>query len=211
MDYFSDEFLAYLELKQDMLFHKIPSENIWYYLEKSLAIGKIFASKSKSKDIFALYEDNEIEIKEEKHDGVFYKVQMRAQFESDRKGNNLVYLYEKSIAQLAEANHLGLKEMKRIILTHEYFHYLEEKSETHVYDQFAPIESAKILGFSRKAHIRRTSEIAANAFAKYLLNLSHLPSFYDYQYLLKTNQITRQDVEEEYEQFKALIRMQVNG
>ena len=197
MDYFSDEFLAYLELKQDMLFHKIPADDIWNYLEKSLEIGKSFVSKLKSKDIFELYAESDIRIKEEKHDGVFYKVQMRAQFESDRKGNNLVYLYEKSIAQLAEANKLGLTEMKRIILAHEYFHYLEEKSESHVYDQFAPIESAKILGFSQKAHIRRTSEIAANAFAKHLLNLKHLPSFYDYQYLLTKNQLSMQDIEEE--------------
>lgn len=206
MDYFSDEFLAYLELKQDMLFHKIPADDIWNYLEKSLEIGKSFVSKLKSKDIFELYAESDIRIKEEKHDGVFYKVQMRAQFESDRKGNNLVYLYEKSIAQLAEANNLGLTEMKRIILAHEYFHYLEEKSESHVYDQFAPIESAKILGFSQKAHIRRTSEIAANAFAKHFLNLKHLPSFYDYQYLLTKNQLSMQDIEEEYAQFNALKR-----
>jgi len=194
MDYFSDEFLAYLELKQDMLFHKIPVEDIWNYLEKSLAIGKDFALKVRSKDIFDLYGESGIKIKEEKHDGVFYKVQMRAQFESDRKGNNLVYLYEKSIAQLAEENNLSLKEMKRVILAHEYFHYLEEKSESHVYDQFAPIESAKILVFSQKAHIRRTSEVAANAFAKHLLKLKHLPSFYDYQYLLKTNQLSMKDI-----------------
>ena len=206
MDYFSDEFLAYLELKQDMLFHKIPADDIWNYLEKSLEIGKSFVSKLKSKDIFELYAESGIRIKEEKHDGVFYKVQMRAQFESDRKGNHMVYLYEKSIAQLAEANKLELKEMKRIILAHEYFHYLEEKSESHVYDQFAPIESAKILGFSQKAHIRRTSEIAANAFAKHLLNLKHLPSFYDYQYLLTKNQLSMQDIEEEYAQFNALKR-----
>lgn len=206
MDYFSDEFLAYLELKQDMLFHKIPVEDIWNYLEKSLEIGKSFVSQLKSKDIFELYAESDIRIKEEKHDGVFYKVQMRAQFESDRKGNNLVYLYEKSIAQLAEANKLGLKEMKRIILAHEYFHYLEERSESHVYDQFKPIESAKILVFSQKAHIRRTSEIAANAFAKHLLKLSHLPSFYDYQYLLKINQLSMKDIEEEYDQFTVLKR-----
>lgn len=206
MDYFSDEFLAYLELKQDMLFHKIPSDDIWNYLGKSLKIGENFASKLNSKDIFDLFEESGIKIKEEKHDGVFYKVQMRAQFESDRKGNNLVYLYEKSIAQLAEANKRSLKEMKRIILAHEYFHYLEEKSEKHVYDQFEPIESAKILGFSRKAHIRRTSEIAANAFAKRLLNLKYLPSYYDYQYLLSTHQLSMKDVEEDYAQFEHLKR-----
>ncbi len=83
--------------------------------------------RSNQKTIFTLYQESDIQIKEEKHDGVFFKVQMRAQFESDRKGNHKVYLYEKSIAQLAKANQLGLKEMKKIILAHEFFHYLEER------------------------------------------------------------------------------------
>ncbi len=52
MDYFSDEFLAYLELKQDMLFHKIPEENILYYIDESLNIGANFAAKKQSKDYF---------------------------------------------------------------------------------------------------------------------------------------------------------------
>ncbi|MDT2672617.1 hypothetical protein [Enterococcus dongliensis] len=211
MDYFSDEFLAYLELKQDMLFHKIPEENILYYIDESLNIGANFAAKKQSKDIFTLYQESDIQIKEEKHDGVFFKVQMRAQYESDRKGNHKVYLYEKSIAQLAKANQLGLKEMKKIILAHEFFHYLEEKSDDQVYDHFAPIESAKILGFSQKAHIRRTSEVAANAFAKCLLKLKHLPSYYDYHYLLSTKQLSTQEIEEEYAQFTSLKRMQINS
>lgn len=206
MDYFTDEFLAYLELKQDMFFHKIPVIDILSYLENSLAIGKDFALKIKSKDIFDLYSKNNIKIIEEKHDGVFYKVQMRAQFESDRKGNHLVYLYEKSIAQLAEVNKLSLKEMKQIILTHEYFHYLEEKGSNHIYDQFPPIESARIFGYSRKAHIRRTSEIAANSFVKNLLELKYLPSYYDYQYLLRTNRLSITDIEVEYDQFNKLKR-----
>lgn len=204
MDYFTDEFLAYLELKQDMLFHKIPEEDILYYIEESLKAGSEYAAKQQSKDILGLYAENNIQIKEETHDGVFFKVQMRAQFESDRKGNNLVYLYEQSIIQLAQANQLGLAEMKKIILTHEYFHYLEANGEGNVCDQLKPIESAKFLGFSQKAHVRRTSEIAANAFTRRLLKLKHLPSYYDYHYLLSTDQLTMQDIEEEFAQFNAL-------
>ncbi|MFS1030247.1 hypothetical protein ACFC89_16600 [Enterococcus casseliflavus] len=206
MEYFSDEFLAYLELKQDMFYHKIPLEDIWNYLEKSLSIGNDYALKLNSNDIFNLYAESDIKIKEEKHDGVFYKVQMRAQFESDRKNNNSVYLYEKSIEQLAKVNKLNLNEMKQIILAHEYFHYLEESESKHVYNQFVKIESAKILGFSQKVHIRRTSEIAANSFTKKLLNLDYLPSYYDYKYLLETNQLSMKDIEREYEQFVILKR-----
>lgn len=204
MDYFSDEFLAYLELKQDILFHKIPEKDILFYIEKSLKIGSDCALKIGRRDIENLYAENDILIKEEAHDGVFFKVQMRAQFESDRKGNNLVYLYNQSIIQLAEENHIDVKEMKRIILAHEFFHYLESKEKTHVYDQFLPIETTKFLMFSQKVHIRRTSEIASNAFAKYLLNLKHLPNFYDYQYLLNSKQISVNEIEEEYAAFIAL-------
>ena len=115
-----------------------------------------------------------------------------------------MYLYEQSISQLAKVNQLGLKEMKKIILAHEYFHYLEANGEGHVHDQLLPIESAKFLVFSQKSHVRRTSEIAANAFTKRLLKLKHLPNFYDYHYLLTTDQLTMQDIEEDYAQFIAL-------
>lgn len=204
MDYFTDEFLGFLELKQDMLFHKIPKELIVSYINTSLEIGFECASKQRTNEIFSLYKKNNIQVKEELHGGVFFKVQMRAEFEADRKGNNIVYLYEQSIKQISKENKISVQEMKKVILAHEFFHYLEENGEGNVSERLPKIESAKILGLTRKAGIRRTSEIAAYAFAKQLLNLEYLPNYFDYQYLLKVNQLKLDDIKEEFEQYERL-------
>lgn len=38
-----DRFLAYLELRKDTFFHKIPTEKIRYYIDGALAYGKQLA------------------------------------------------------------------------------------------------------------------------------------------------------------------------
>lgn len=37
---YSDDFLGYLQLKQDLLFNKIPKKKILYYIQESLDEGK---------------------------------------------------------------------------------------------------------------------------------------------------------------------------
>lgn len=205
MDIFTDEFLAFLELKQDLLYHKIPPEKISYFVRESLAFGENCARKSFTKDMLKLYSQSNIRIQKEKHDGIFFKVEMRAQFESDRKGNNLVYLYQASIKKLAKASNLSIENMTNIILAHEYFHYLESHNQQHVSEMLDSIITMKIMGITRKASIGRTSEIAANAFAKKMLGLEHLPSYYDYQYLLKEKKVTYSDLEEEYQDYLKVV------
>ncbi|WP_206427973.1 hypothetical protein [Niallia circulans] len=206
MDYFTDEFLAFLELKQDMLFHKIPEKKIPYYVRESLKIGKVMSGKFKGNMINPLYSTSNILIQMEENDGAFFKVQLRAQFETDRKGNNLVLLYRKSIEELARVNGLSYDEMVEIVLVHEFFHFLEGKQIKHVAEQLETIDSYTLLNLVRKAHVQRASEIAANAFAKEFLGLKYLPNFYDYQYLLETNKMNPQELEEEYQEYLRVFK-----
>lgn len=203
---FTDEFLAFLELKQDLLYHKIPQEKIPYFVREALAAGRQKAKEQSNRDIFALYRQAKIAIQEEDHDGVYFKVEMRAQYESDRKGNHRVFLYLASLNKLASDNGITVKKMKEIILTHEYFHYLEDQEKFDVAEHLASIETMKVLGVSRKAKIRRASEIAANAFTKEFLQLAYLPSYYDYHYLLSNQEITMADLEAEYQEYQQIFQ-----
>lgn len=205
MDIFTDEFLAFLELKQDMLYHKIPQERIPYYVNEPLKMGKKYAQEMPTKNVKQLYETAGIQIKEEAHDGVFFKVEMRAQFESDKKGNHLVYLYQASVDKLSKANNLSPEKMKNIVLAHEYFHYLEESTKQHVSEMMDSIETLKVAGLIRTAKIRRASEIAANAFAKEVVGLNHLPSYFDYQYLFKEKKMSLSDLEEDHQEYLRLF------
>ncbi|MDM8183427.1 hypothetical protein QUV97_07165 [Enterococcus cecorum] len=198
---FTDEFLAFLELKQDMFYHKIPQERIPYYVHQSLKIGRIYAQNLPNKNIKQLYKTVDIKIKEEDNDGKFFKIEMRAQFEVDKKGNYIVYVYKSSIDKLAKANNLSFEKMKNIVLTHEYFHYLEEKMNQHVFDELESVETFKLSKLIRTAKIRRTSEIAANVFAKEVANLKYLPSYFDYQYLIKEKKMSLLDIQDDYQEY----------
>lgn len=204
MDTFSDEFLAYLELKQDMFFSKIPTEKIHYYIETALEIGREYGKQYAEKSVQQLYQENQINIQIEEHDGEFFKVKLRAQFETDSKGHNQVYLYKQSIRPLAVANKLTEAEMTKIILAHEFFHFVEYGLKKTIGEQLAAVETFRLLGLSRKAHITRASEIAANAFTKTLLGLPYLPNYYDYHFLVATEQMTIAELEVEYELFQQL-------
>ena len=57
-------------------------------------------------------------------------------------------------------------------------------------EELEPVATMAILGFRRTAHISRCGEIAAHAFAKEQTGLAFLPNFYDYLYLMDTNQMT---------------------
>ncbi|MGC6768185.1 hypothetical protein ACYSNR_14080 [Enterococcus sp. LJL128] len=202
---FSDGFLGYLELKQDLLFHKIPDEKVPYYVREALEIGRKLGQEFKGKSPEELLADRNIAVKTDEGDGSFFKVTFRAQFEADRKGNHQVLIYDQSIRALAEANQLEMEAMKNIVLMHEFFHYLEYGHGLMVPDQLENIESFQFLGLSRKAKVQRTSEIAANSFTKEALDLPFLPSCYDYIYLLKTGGITESELVSEQQQYKKLF------
>ncbi|EPI01532.1 MULTISPECIES: hypothetical protein [unclassified Enterococcus] len=201
---FTDQFLAYLELKQDMFFHKIPKEKILSYIEESLKIGESTAAKQTETKIDELYRQKKIIIKREPHDGRFFKVQLRAQFEENKKGSPVVYLYQESVKELSEANHFGLAKMNEVILAHEFFHFLENESNRYVSEILPSVVRLTLFSHTRKAAIQRTSEIAANAFAKKLLKLEYLPNYFDYYFLLQKKELSYKDLEEEYEEFQEI-------
>lgn len=206
MDIFTDEFLAFLELKQDMLYHKIPREKIPYFIDEALSFGKSCAQELSTKKIKELFAESGISIKKESHNGVFFKVELRAQFESDRKGNNLIYLYQASIDKLAKANNMSNEQVTEIVLAHEYFHYIEDQRSQDISEILDSIVTMRILGIARTAKIRRASEIAANAFAKELLGLEYLPSYLDYQYLFKEKNMTFSDLEDDHREYREIFK-----
>ncbi|MTD39271.1 hypothetical protein GIX45_11665 [Erwinia sp. CPCC 100877] len=205
----SDEFLAYLELKQDLLFHKIPEKKLPYYINRSLEIGRELAAAFMGMSATKLLTQHQVNIKLEEGAGDFFKVKFRAQFESDSKGNNQITLYKQSVEEMAFSNQLSYESMEEIILMHEFFHYLEQKHSVETAEQLESIQTFHFLGVSRNAHIQRTSEIAANSFAKTVLQLPKLPNFYDYTYLLKTGKLTEQELLEEEACFRSVFDLEV--
>lgn len=197
-------FLAYLELRQDFLFEKIPKDKIGYYLDSSLRIGQDKARSIVSRDITALLKDAKIKIEHNEGSGEFFKVKLRAQFEFDPKGNNKIILYHESIKEFAEDSGLDFETAVNLHLVHEYFHYLENKEIKTVPESLDPVINFKFFKFKKYAHIKRCSEIAAHAFVKEFLNLDTLPNHYDFEYLIQNKKMSSKDLkllEADYQQY----------
>lgn len=205
-----DETLALLELSNDLLYHKIPKEKLNYYTQEPLKIGKRIADEYKGQKILKLYEDNRIEIEYIKESKKSYGVSFRAQVEMD-KSHTKVMIYEGSIRELALYSDydgrklLTYEEALAIHLSHEFFHYLEYINEEFVSDKLDAINTIKTPFFTRKACIKRCSEIAAHAFTKELLQLDELPNLYDYYYLINSGKIKKKNFDEMIKHYENLI------
>lgn len=71
---YSDDFLGYLQLKQDLLFNKIPKKKILYYIQESLDEGKKRAAEFKNMSIKDIITQLNIDVHYTEENGDFFKV-----------------------------------------------------------------------------------------------------------------------------------------
>lgn len=191
-----DRILALCELSNDMLFHKIPQDQLSQYVDASLDAGRKAAQSLAGRDILGLYRESGITILEKPSGKGQFGIILRGQATLSREGCQ-VEVYSESIQSLAahsggagEAT-LSFEEALRIHLAHEYFHFLEYQQGKSVAEELPDVVTLSFLNFHRRAKITRCSEVAAHAFAQTLLGLPHLPNLYDYHYLLDTGAMTQ--------------------
>lgn len=200
------EFLAYLELRQDLLFEKIPTDKINYYIDKSIEIGKRTAIQYYNKKLEEIINENNVVVEKIDGDGKLFNMKLRAQIEFDPKGKNKIFLYSDSINEYANTCNISIEDAQKIHIAHELFHLHEFKTNEEVSSLLDKIETINILGFKRYAGILRTSEIAAHAFARELLDLSVLPNYYDFLYSVRNGKISQHDVNDLKDEFNSLVK-----
>lgn len=86
--------------------------------------------------------------------------------------------------------------IKRIVCSHELFHYLENKNPKEFYTKTAKCVTGHFFKFERKSHPIILSEIGAMAFASKLNNLSFSPYILDYLLLYKIDKKKASDLYE---------------
>ncbi|WP_461218090.1 hypothetical protein [Lapidilactobacillus salsurivasis] len=186
---YSDEFLGDLELKQDLLYERIPMEQRSEYVASALELGRKYAEKCPKASISKLLQDAGVELEEQGRSGKLFSTEIRAQYEDDRHGKSKIIYYRESIEEIASSAQINYERALNIHLAHEYFHYLELKSGKPINEQLPVVALPSIFGWKRTATILRTSEIGANAFAKSYLQLPILPNYYDYLYLINKGKL----------------------
>ncbi|MBP2112075.1 MULTISPECIES: hypothetical protein [Paenibacillus] len=194
-----DHVLGYAELKNDLLFHRIPSGKRRYYVERPLAIGKEQALAFKARygtDVGAICRDRGIQVNLNERKGTIGQIRFRAQIELSAK-ERVITLYRSSMEELRQCagvllpgRSFSLREVTDIHLAHELFHDLEFTELGYTNKRLDDISSLSLGPLRIRAGVTKTSEIAAHAFSRYLLDLPCLPNLLDYAYMIHSGTLT---------------------
>lgn len=197
-----DRFLAYLELRKDTFFHKIPTEKICYYIDGALAYGKQlavtvdFVDSSELCDRLGVMVIKEITGKTETVRGTLELA----------KNKKTIRMYQQPLRQIARDHNIMLAQLEEAVLLHELFHLLEEQTRSTT-EQLERVETMQFLGFKRTAAVRQTREIAAHAFVKERMQLPFLPNYWDYSWDVEDTRESLLAIEE----FRSVMEKSVAG
>ena len=197
-----DRFLAYLELRKDTFFHKIPTEKICYYIDGALAYGKQLAVTADFVDSSELCDRL----------GVMVIKEITGKTETVRgtlelaKNKKTIRMYQQPLRQIARDHNIMLAQLEEAVLLHELFHLLEEQTRSTT-EQLERVETMQFLGFKRTAAVRQTREIAAHAFVKERMQLPFLPNYWDYSWDVEDKRESLLAIEE----FRSVMEKSVAG
>lgn len=194
-----DNVLGYAELKNDLLFHRIPHSKRRYYVERPLAIGREQALAFKARygtEVGAICRERGIRVDLNQRKGTIGQIRFRAQIELSAK-ERVITLYQSSMEELRQSagvllphHSFSLKEITDIHLAHELFHDLEFTELGYTNKRLDDISSLSLGPLRIRSSVTRTSEIAAHAFSRYLLDLPCLPNLLDYAYMIHSGTLT---------------------
>ncbi len=171
---FPDKIMSREELLRDLLYEKIPKNDLERISDKAWETGvaaaqavvKEYGCDRQMKEIAKM---SGLTIEWSQKDNIAGNVRYFSEYYSGRKK---ITLYVESISKWAKINKLPVNEAEELILSHEYFHFLEctrlgltSKQYTVPNIKIGPI----ILG---KSGIRALSEIGAHGFSRTFYELS---------------------------------------
>lgn len=165
---FPDKILSREELTRDLLYEKIPKEDIEEISDRAWETGAAAARDILEKygsdiSIEKIAKINGLAIERVNLDNIVGKVRYFSEYYS---GRSRIVLYMDSINKWALTNKLSIGEAEELILSHEYFHFLECTRLGLTSRQYR-VPTIKIgsivLG---KSGIRALSEIGAHGFSR---------------------------------------------
>ncbi|MFL0247286.1 hypothetical protein [Candidatus Clostridium stratigraminis] len=165
---FPDKIMSREELLRDLLYEKIPKGDLESISDRAWETGAA-AAKAIIKEhgfeisIIEIAKISGLTIERSEKDHVAGNVRYFSEYYS---GRNAIILYTESVSKWAKINRLSMDEAEELILSHEYFHFLEctKLGLTSKQYMVPNIKIGKIvLG---KSGIRALSEIGAHGFSR---------------------------------------------
>lgn len=180
----SDEACAFCDLREDLVYPRIPRPQRSCYLARGLALGRAAAARYPLQQLRGLL----------LRDGVVLNrvaqpspSGMHAQICYDKKTRQ-IDIFTATARAMAEALRdagpaLDAARLEELFLAHEFYHWLEYSSGQLASEQCEAVEWPVLGIFRRRARVRRVDEIAAFAFAKEVCGLPVHPKALDYVFL----------------------------
>ena len=159
--------LAYQELTYDYCYNKIKEEDKERIVDEAWKKGEetakeVFAKFNGSYDFRKICVESGLQLNDKDTD---YVVGNQRYFSDYVSGTNQINLYLKSIEKWAEENQLSMDDAINLILSHEYFHFME----MNVIGQLSKSYEVPMLVIGKfklgKTGIHALSEIGAHGFA----------------------------------------------
>ena len=160
--------LADRELSYDSCYSKIPEKDRSTIVEKAWQKGcaaaqMIFDREEGLSDFYTIARKSGLRLIEKNID---YVVGKQRYFSDYISGRNIINLYSKSIQMWADQNHFEYEQAVNLILSHEYYHYLEVKEiGLTSRDYHVPMVQIGFLKLG-KTGIAALSEVGAHAFSQ---------------------------------------------
>lgn len=178
--------LANEELSRDNCYSKVPecdrpviADKAW--LKGIKAAELVFKRYRGEKNFMKIIEESGLTCEKIDTD---YVMGNQRYFSDYLTGQKLIRLYMKSISLWAEENGMGTDEAVNLILSHEYYHFLEW-SELGLTSKDYQVPMVKLGGLKiGRTGIRALSEIGAHGFACRYYQLANTPR--EYLHALKT-------------------------
>lgn len=165
---FPERKLADVELSYDLSYGKIPPEDRARIVDSAWTKGEsiartIFEQFNGQSDFFVIAQESDLTVLEKDID---YIAGNQRYFSDYISGQKTINLYLKSIDLWAEQNELSRSEAENLILSHEFFHFLEWTT----YGLTSRDYQVPMLCIGKlklgKTGVRALSEIGAHAFAR---------------------------------------------
>lgn len=164
---FPDKVYSREELQRDIVYDKIPESDRVLICDKAWETGvnaaKLTMEKYGNKPIEMIIEECGLSVDRKSIDNVAGNMRYFSEYYS---GKNRVYLYTTSIKKWANENDFSLDQAEELILSHEFFHYLEVNEIGETSKQYMvptlKVGSKTII----KTGVRALSEIGAHGFSR---------------------------------------------
>ena len=165
---FPDRATAFQELEHDPCYPKIPEADRERIVDMAWEKGRraaeeAFAEKNGEYDFFRICGQSGLKVKEKDIDFISGNQRYFSDYVS---GRGEITLYLKSVKVWAEKNRMTMRQAENMILSHEYFHYLEW-TKVGLTSRMYEVPMVKVGKMKiGKTGIRALSEIGAHAFAR---------------------------------------------